>query len=58
MAEVVISENPIKFYKWWCTNRAEVYIPIAEKIKLFDRIKNTSPSTLQQKDLKMALKSR
>lgn len=55
MAEVVISENPIKFYKWWCTNRAEVYIPLAEKIKLFDRIKNTSPSTLQQKDLKFLM---
>jgi len=52
-AELVISENPIKFYKWWCTNRAEVYIPIPEKIKLFERIKNISPSTLQRKDLKI-----
>lgn len=55
MAEVVINENPIKFYKWWCTNRAEVYLPLAEKIKLFDRIKSTSPSTLQQKDLKFLM---
>ena len=50
MAEVVMKENPIKFYKWWCAHREEVYIPTKDKIWLFDFVERKEKGLLKKQD--------
>ena len=53
MAKTALNENPVKFYKWWATHRDIVYIPLQEKITLFETVYQKSPSILKAEDLKM-----
>jgi hypothetical protein len=50
MAEVVMKENPIKFYKWWVAHRDEVYIPMKDKIWLFDMVEKKEKGLLKKQD--------
>lgn len=50
MADVLMREDPIKFYKWWVSHRSEVHIPAREKIWLFDKVTKSDPSLLKKKD--------
>ena len=53
MAECAMKEDPVKFYKWWATNRDQVYIPLQDKIRLLEKVQQLKPSALQDKDKKM-----
>lgn len=50
MAEVVMMEHPIKFYKWWNNDRDQVYLITKEKILLFDKIAKLNKNILLSKD--------
>lgn len=45
--------NPVKFYRWWCKNRTAVYIPIGDKVKLFDKVYSMNPDALLGQDKKL-----
>lgn len=52
MADAAMRENPVKFYKWWTKNKETVFIPLRDKIWLFDAVKKVDPTILREKDLK------
>ena len=52
MVDDVMRENPVKFYKWWTKNKETVFIPLRDKIWLFDAVKKVDPTILREKDLK------
>lgn len=47
MAEVAMKEDPVRFYKWWSRNREEVFIPLKDKIWLFNFIHTNNPDVLR-----------
>lgn len=51
MAEVVMKSNPLKFYKWWSKNKEVVYLPLKDKIWLFNFILSRHPGELKKVDL-------
>jgi hypothetical protein len=50
MAEVVMKDNPVKFYKWWSTHRDEVFIPAKDRIWLFDYVETHEKGVLKKQD--------
>ncbi len=47
-AIVPYSNQPVEFYKWWCTNLDRVSMTLEEKIILFDKVLIARPSVLKR----------
>jgi ATP-dependent DNA helicase RecQ len=45
-ALIPYSDQPIEFYKWWCSNEDNVILSLVEKIKLFDIVLMCKPTLL------------
>lgn len=55
MAEVLMINNPVKFYKWWSTHRDEVFIPLKDKIWLISEVSHQDSSALKVADKKFLI---
>lgn len=51
-ASVIMKNDPVKFYKWWVTNRDEVHIPAKDRIWLIDIISSINPTVLRKEEHK------
>jgi len=47
-AAVPYSNNPVEFYKWWCSNPNSIEMTLEEKIRLFDKVYITEPTVLKK----------
>jgi ATP-dependent DNA helicase RecQ len=47
-ALVPYSNEPLKFYKWWCVNQDYVSMTLEEKINLFNKIYSENPKILKK----------
>ena len=45
---VLLKDNPTKFYKWWCDNPEEVYLPMKEKLILLIKIRSLGNRLLKR----------
>lgn len=55
-ASVPYKDQPVKFYKWWKSNKNTIYLSTKEKIMLFFEVERIKPGTLNQAHLKMIKK--
>lgn len=55
-ASVPYSNQPVEFYKWWCSNQDCVKMTFEEKIKLFDKVYLINPKILKREHLKLLKK--
>lgn len=52
-ASVPYSVDPVGFYKWIQDNPNTVHLSMEEKIRLFDKVRNSNPNVLKKRDLKI-----
>lgn len=55
-ASVPYSNQPVEFYKWWCSNKDSVNMTFEEKIRLFDRVYLTMPTALKKEHKRLIKK--
>lgn len=46
-ANVIFTDMPVEFYKWWCVNEDKVTMTFKEKLILFDKVYNLKPNLLK-----------
>ena len=47
-ANILFTDKPVEYYKWWCNNKDQVKMTFQEKLILFHKVYNLKPNLLKQ----------
>ena len=55
-ANILFTDKPVEYYKWWCNNKDQVKMTFQEKLILFHKVYNLKPNLLKLEDRKLIKK--